>query len=92
MEHPPEAFAPIFGMCFFLVVIFFSLAIVVLAILLWCKIFSKAGYCWALGLLLLVPFGNLILLLILAFGDWPILRELRQLKQPTVHPPAQTSI
>ena len=93
MEHSPEVFAPVIGICFSLIILFLSLVIVFFIIFLWCKIFSKAGYCWALGLLLFVPFvGNLVMLLILAFGDWPILRELRQLKQPTAQPPIQTSI
>ena len=48
---------------------------------LYCKIFSKAGYCWALGLLTLVPIVNVIMLCILGIGDWPVLRELRRLKQ-----------
>jgi hypothetical protein len=46
-----------------------------------CKIFSKAGYCWALGLLMFVPIANLVMLLVLAFSEWPILKELRALKQ-----------
>jgi hypothetical protein len=59
-----------------------GLIVLAIQILAFCKIFPKAGYCWAFGLLALVPFGNLILLLILAFADWPIQKELRALKQP----------
>ena len=43
----------------------------------WGKIFSKTGYGWALGLLMLIPIANLIMLLVLAFGDWPVLKELK---------------
>ncbi len=46
-----------------------------------CKIFSKAGYCWALGLLMFIPIANLVMFLVLAFSEWPILKELRALKQ-----------
>jgi len=45
------------------------------------RIFSKAGYSGALGLLVLVPFGQFILLCILAFGRWPTLRDLENLKR-----------
>jgi hypothetical protein len=54
--------------------------------LIFCKIFSKAGYCWALGLLMLVPIANIIMPFVLAFGDWPIQRELRSLKQQQQKP------
>ncbi len=47
----------------------------------YCKIFAKAGYGWALGLLMLVPIVNIIMLCVLAMGDWPVLSELRRLKQ-----------
>jgi hypothetical protein len=46
-----------------------------------CKIFSKAGYSWAFGLLMLLPMSELIIPLILAFMDWPVCKELRLLKQ-----------
>jgi len=55
--------------------------VTVIKVLLACKIFSKAGYCWALGLLILVPIGDIIMAFYLAFADWPVLKELRQLKQ-----------
>ena len=60
-----------------LVVLILTIAI----IWIYCKIFAKAGYCWALGLLMMVPIVNIIMLCVLAMGDWPVLRELRQLKQ-----------
>ena len=40
-----------------------------------CKIFSKAGYHWALGILMIVPFANIIMPFVLAFGDWPALKS-----------------
>jgi hypothetical protein len=57
------------------------LFIVPLKLLICCLIFHKAGYSWALGLLMLVPIANIIMIFVLAFGDWPVRRELRQLKQ-----------
>ncbi|MBM4020007.1 MAG: hypothetical protein FJ288_17080 [Planctomycetes bacterium] len=57
------------------------LALVVFAIICWWRIFSRAGYSGALALLLLVPFGELIMLCILAFGNWPALSELARLRQ-----------
>ena len=61
--------------------ILMGLIVLIIKILIFCKIFSKAGYCWALGLLMLVPIANIIMPFVLAFGDWPIKKELRLLKQ-----------
>ncbi len=47
----------------------------------WWKIFKKAGYSGALGLLMYIPIINIIMLLILAFSKWPIQRQLEQLQQ-----------
>ena len=58
-----------------------ALVSLILTIIIWWKIFSKAGYSGAMGLLMLVPVANLVVLLILAFGTWPIHRELEQMKQ-----------
>ena len=58
-----------------------SLIWAVIMLVLWWKVFSKAGYAGALALLTLVPvFGDLILLCILAFGKWPVRREIEQLR------------
>jgi uncharacterized membrane protein len=45
------------------------------------KIFSKAGYPGILGLTMIVPLLNVIMLLFLAFSEWPVLKELKALKQ-----------
>jgi hypothetical protein len=82
-EHCPPVFAVIliaFG-------ILMGLIVLIIKILIYCKIFSKAGYCWALGLLMLVPIANIIMPFVLAFGDWPIQKELRLLKQQQEKPP-----
>src|SRR5947209_3803995 len=63
--------------------IFFIIGIgsLVLSIVIFWRIFSKAGYSGAMSLLLFVPIANIIVLCILAFGQWPIYRELKYLRQ-----------
>jgi len=87
MEQSMQQMAPVFGIVFSLIMVLVFLLFFVLTIVIWCKIFSKAGYCWALGLLMLVPIANLVMMLVLAFSDWPVHKELRLLKQ--VGPPVQ---
>lgn len=65
---------------FLIVYLLIMLAIVVFSIIIYWKIFSKAGYSGAMGLLMLVPIANLVVLCILAFGEWPIYRELNALR------------
>lgn len=69
-----------------------ALIAVAIKVLIFCKIFSKAGYSWALGLLMLVPIANIIMPFVLAFGDWPICRELRRLKEQAQAPPAPADL
>ena len=65
-----------------LVVLLIVLAVtIVLTAVIWCKLFSKAGYHWTRGLLMLVPIANIIMPFILAFGEWPIQKELQHLRQ-----------
>jgi len=59
--------------CYF----FFILAIVAFMIWVWWKILTKAGYSGALAFLNLIPLGTFVLMMILAFGEWPVLRQLR---------------
>ena len=70
------------------VIVFIVLAILLVSalgtiLLVWahCRIFSKAGFSWAMGLLMLVPLVNMFVPFILAFSDWPVQRELRTLKE-----------
>ena len=86
-QHCSEA-APVFVMIFVALVILMCLIVAVIKALIFCKIFSKAGYCWALGLLMLVPIANIIMPFVLAFGDWPIQKEMRLLKQQQEKPEA----
>lgn len=73
--------APVFWILFSFFMVFIALIVVAIKLLIFCKIFSKAGYSWALGLLMMVPVANVIMAFFLAFADWPIRRELRQLKK-----------
>lgn len=70
-----------FGGIFTIFMIFFVLILTVIQILAFCKIFSKAGFSWVLGLLMLVPIANIVMFFFLAFADWPVQRELRSYKQ-----------
>lgn len=56
-------------------------AVVALVITIWWKIWDKTGYGGALSLLMLIPIVNLIMLLVLAFGDWPVQQEVRRLRR-----------
>ena len=76
-----EAAGAAMGLAVILIAGFFALLMLALTVLVWWKIFSKAGYSGAMGLLMLVPLVNFVMILILAFGQWPIHRELEQLKQ-----------
>lgn len=58
-----------------------SLAAIIFAVVIYWKIFSKAGYSGAMGLLMFVPIANIVVLCILAFGEWPIYKELNYLRQ-----------
>ncbi len=80
MQFEPNI-APVFSIIFLIFMIPLVLIIVAVKILIFCKIFSKAGYSWALGLLMLVPIANIIMLFVLAFAEWPIERELRSFRQ-----------
>ena len=61
-------------------------AIVVLSlfvILPFWKIFSKAGFSGLMSIAMLIPLLNFVMLLFLAYSEWPILKELKALKQKT---------
>ncbi len=75
--HP----APVFMLFLGLFILFVVLVVTIIKVLVYCKIFSNAGYSWALGLLMFVPIANIIMLFVLAFAEWPIRKELRLLKQ-----------
>jgi len=83
----PEA-GPLFVALLAIFIFLLIVTVLIIKVFIFCKIFSKAGYCWALGLLMLVPIVNIIMHFVLAFGDWPIQKELRLLKQQREKPEA----
>ncbi len=46
----------------------------------WCRIFHKAGFPWPLGLLMLIPLVNVVMIVVLAFCKWPVQKELKAYK------------
>lgn len=69
----PEAIAAPFMAIFIMLAVFlFIVPLFLFKLFLWWRIFSKAGYSGVFGLLLLAPFGTMIMLCILAFSNWPI--------------------
>ena len=80
--HNIEHVIPVFIAFGCLVAVFICVLVAVIKVWVFCRICSKAGYSWALGLLMLVPIANIIIPLFLAFSDWPISKQLRGLKEP----------
>lgn len=64
-------------------IVTFTVFIIVVPVLAMWMILAKAGYSPWLGLLMLFPVLGTILLLYLAFTEWPIRQELQQLKAGT---------
>ena len=64
-----------------LFITFIVLAFTAIKVFSFCRIFSKAGYSWAFGLLMLLPFSEIVIPLILALIDWPVCKELRLFNQ-----------
>ena len=71
----PEMVANTAMMVIVLVSLIFALIGSIIKFILWCKIFSKAGYSKAFSMIILAPFGTLIMMCILAFGQWPALKD-----------------
>jgi energy-converting hydrogenase Eha subunit B len=71
----------VFGVLLAAIIVTCIAAFAALFVWLWYRVLNRTGYSGWLGLLILVPFGNLALLLVLAFGEWPIARELTELRQ-----------
>lgn len=72
-----------------IVVIVVSLLFTLLAIIIWWRILAKAGYSGAFSILcVLFPPAALVFVLILAFAEWPVQRELKMLRnQAQMQPP-----
>ncbi len=69
------------GVILILFIAFIALVFTAIKVFSFCRIFSKAGYSWAFGLLMLLPMSEVVIPLILAFMDWPVCKELRLFKQ-----------
>jgi hypothetical protein len=61
--------------------IFLAVVMAALAALIYCRIFAKAGFHWAPGLLVLLPVSSFFLPAYLAFADRPVQWEYRRLRQ-----------
>lgn len=75
------------GFCFIGIFAIIGLISLAFTILIYCKLSSKAGYHWAMGLLMFVPIANIIIMFMYVFGQWPIQRELAALKHAGMAPP-----
>jgi hypothetical protein len=69
------------GLAMIIFITLMALAVSAIKAIIFCKIFSKAGHPWALGLLMMVPIADVIMAFVLAFGTWPIERQLQTLQQ-----------
>ena len=49
--------------------------------LVWWRIFRRTGSHGAMGLLMLIPVVNVMLLFVLAFGVWPLEKEVKSLRR-----------
>ena len=58
-----------------------ALILLVVVIVAAVKILPKAGYSAWFSLLLLIPLVNLVMVLVFAFSDWPVQKELRHYRQ-----------
>ncbi len=62
---------------FFWILILVAVAI---SVTVYWRVATKAGYAGALSLLMFLPLVNLVMLLIFAFSEWPIEKEIRALR------------
>jgi len=67
-----EEVVGLFFLIFTCFAVFLAFAAQILYVIAFCRIFGKAGYNWALGLLTLVPIVSFFVPLYLAFAKWPI--------------------
>jgi hypothetical protein len=58
----------------------FMLVCLAAAVVVWWKIVGRTGYNPALSLLMIVPLANLVMILVLAFSEWPVQKELAALR------------
>lgn len=58
----------------------FLIGLIILFVIVWLRIFRKAGFGSWTGLLMFLPIVNIIMLLILAFKEWPIEKRVREIE------------
>jgi uncharacterized membrane protein len=80
-EYMPSIIGPGIAVMFILFILGLIVAVIAIKAIISCMIFAKAGYHWAMGLLMIVPIANIIMPFVLAFSKWPIQKELEQLRQ-----------
>lgn len=68
------------GIVFILIYVVVMLGMLAFMALIFWKIFAKTGYGGPMGLLMLIPVVGFVMMCVLAFGTWPIERELQQLR------------
>ena len=78
-----------FGVPELMIVLVISLVIGIISMLPWFFIYRKAGYHPAMGCLMFIPLVNLIMMFILAFMEWPIERDLKDLRASRPEPPPE---
>ncbi len=66
---------------YFAIIGIIAIASIIFSVIIYWRIFSKAGFSGALSLLMFVPIANIVMLCILAFAEWPIYQELNMLRQ-----------
>ncbi len=71
------------GLTFLLIWMVVAVGMLVLVGTVAWKITARTGYPGPLGLLYFVPIANIVFLLVLAFSEWPVQRELKTLKEAT---------
>lgn len=71
----------IIGLIVGLVFVLIGLGLFLFALWVWVRIVGRTGHNQWLGLLMVVPIANLVLMLILAFAEWPIHREIETLRR-----------
>ena len=64
-----------------LFITFIVLTVTVIKVFSFCRIFSKAGYSWAFGLIMLLPLAEIVIPLVLALIEWPVCKEFSLFKQ-----------
>jgi glucan phosphoethanolaminetransferase (alkaline phosphatase superfamily) len=75
MQNAPIESLAVVGAAF-LIWSIFILSFAVLIAVVWWQIFKKAGFHPSLGLLMLLPIVNIIMLFVFAFTKWPVYDKL----------------